>query len=77
MKDKNLVESYDDNPGAYFGMLVEGLEDKEESLKEDYVTDLVAEILGKKFPMNKRNIKWLSNNGTSGEVEYKGQKFAF
>lgn len=72
-----LVEKYDDNPGAYFGMLVEGLEDKEESLKEDYVTDLVAEILGKKFPMNKRNIKWLSNNGTSGEVEYKGQKFAF
>lgn len=50
---------------------------QKESLKEDYVTDLVAEILGKKFPMNKRNIKWLSNNGTSGEVEYKGQKFAF
>lgn len=33
MSDK-LVEKYDDNPGAYFGMLVEGLEDKEESLKE-------------------------------------------
>lgn len=77
MKDNKLVEKYDDNPGTYFGMLVEGFEDKDESLKEDYVTDLVAEILGKKFPMNKRNIKWLSNNGTSGEVEYKGQKFAF
>ena len=76
-KSRKLFEKVDDNPGSYFGMLVEGLEDKEESLNEDYITDLVAEILGKKFPMDKRNIKWLSNNGTSGEVEYKGQKFAF
>lgn len=40
MKDKNLVEKYDDNPGAYFGMLVEGLEDKEDKkeLKENKST---------------------------------------
>ena len=77
MKDNKLVEKYDDNPGAYFGMLVEDWEDKEESLKEDYVTDLVGEILSKKVGQPKRGFKWLSNNGTSGEVEYRGQKFAF
>ena len=27
MKDNKLIEKYDDNPGAYFGMLVEGFEE--------------------------------------------------
>lgn len=31
MKDNKLVEKYDDNPGAYFGMLVEGFEELKES----------------------------------------------
>ena len=129
-KSRKLFEKVDDNPGSYFGMLVEGWGDLayddevpgwkpkkrtwaderydelmekgkdnwgqddwedylyimnawaesdyfNESLNEDYVTDLVAEILGRKTLSGRKSLKWLSNNGTSGEVEYKGQKFAF
>ena len=71
MKDNILVEKYDDNPGAYFGMLVEGWEDLSES-----VEDTVSKILSKEISQP-RKFRWLSNNGTSGEVEYNGTKFAF
>ena len=39
MKDNKLVEKYDDNPGAYFNMLVEGLnEEFDEVIKSSILT---------------------------------------
>ena len=73
MKDNKLVEKYDDNPGAYFGMLVENWEELNESVKDK---DTVSRILSKEISQP-RKFRWLSNNGTSGEVEYNGTKFAF
>ena len=129
-----LFEKIDDNPGSYFGMLVEGLEELHtytveyeddtywttkhrteeivaksveeakdkfwrnhtdahypisvydengveytdvfcESLKES-VEDTVSKILSKEVSQP-IGFKWLSNNGTSGEVEYNGTKYAF
>lgn len=123
-----LFEKIDDNPGEYFGMLVEGYEDLayddevpgyepkkrtwadkrydelmnkgkdnwgqddwdsynyimqvwgesgefDESLKES-IEDTVSKILSKEVSQPK-SFKWLSNNGTSGEVEYNGTKYAF
>lgn len=48
-----------------------------ESLNEDYITDLVSEILSGQIKHPSRNFKYLSSNGTSGEVMYKGIKYAF
>lgn len=64
-------EYVDDNPSSYFGMLVEGWEDLSEG-----VEDTVSRILSKEISQP-RKFKWLSNNGTSGEVEYNGTKYAF
>ena len=51
---------------------------KNNSLKEDYVTDLVAEILsGKVKKPSYKVFKWKSNNGDSGEVTYRGVDYAF
>ena len=63
MKDNKLVEKYDDNPGAYFGMLVEGFEDKEESLKEDKFVprDKMSKKDRKELDSQKRNT-WGNTN---------------
>lgn len=63
MKDNKLVEKYDDNPGSYFGMLVEGFEDKEESLKEDkFVSrDKMSKKDKKELDSQKRNT-WGNTN---------------
>lgn len=51
---------------------------KKSSLKEDYITDLVAEILsGKVKKPSHKVFKWKSNNGDSGEVTYRGVDYAF
>ena len=51
---------------------------KKSSLKEDYITDLVAEILsGKVKKPSYKVFKWKSNNGDSGEVTYRGVDYAF
>lgn len=53
-------------------------DDIDESLNEDYTTDLVSEILsGQVKKPSYKNFKYLSNNGTVGEVEYMGNKYAF
>ena len=39
-----LFEKIDDNPGEYFGMLVESVEDKKESLKEDSEYKTLAKL---------------------------------
>ncbi len=76
MKDKNLVERYDDNPGAYFSMLVESVEDKEDKkeLKEDHISswkdalhkNYVSDFSGKTYPStveeaSKKEIKWFKS----------------
>ena len=45
-------------------------------LNETYDTDIVAEILSG-YIKQPSNFKWLSNNGTAGEVRYRGIDYAF
>lgn len=58
-----LFEKIDDNPGEYFGMLAEGFEDKEESLKEDkFVSrDKMSKKDRKELDSKKRNT-WGNTN---------------
>lgn len=50
-----------------------------ESLKEAYDTDIVAEILSGSIskPKSTKVFKYLSNNGDSGEVKYRGIDYSF
>lgn len=43
-KSRKLFEKVDDNPGAYFGMLVEGLENEKNLLKEDSEYKTLAKL---------------------------------
>lgn len=58
-----LFEKIDDNPGSYFGMLVEEYEDKEEVLKEDkFVSrDKMSKKDRKELDSKKRNT-WGNTN---------------
>ena len=60
---EKLFEKIDDNPGEYFGMLVEEFEDKEESLKEDkFVSrDKMSKKDRKELDSKKRNT-WGNTN---------------
>lgn len=63
MKDKNLVERYDDNPGAYFGMLVEGFEDKDEFLKESVSKSDLYSALEYMYGFNKKEANnWIKKS---------------
>ena len=58
-----LFEKVDDNPGEYFGMLVEEFEDKDESLKEDKFVprDKMSKKDRKELDSKKRNT-WGNTN---------------
>lgn len=75
------LEAFMDDMYGLLGSLSSGEEAVEESfkrrLKESYDTDTVAKILSGDIPMPKRGFKYLSSNDTSGEVMFKGTKYAF